>query len=299
MHLLTPASDEPRPPRFRQYGPTFRYLMETEVHVYAFSMAANVLLSFYPFLLVMVSFCRYVLGWDAAEQAIYVALKDYYPGQLGEFIERNLKASLLSGPLQVTSLFLLLFTANGIFEPLEVALNRAWGITANRSYFRNQLVSLGLVFACGGLALVSTILSALNQELWRQLGYSGAKLTLWTSLALFKMAAVPLSILALVLVYWLLPNGKVSIRALIPASIVVGVLLEVLKYLNLLLWPYLRIKLQREYGPFVYSVTIVLWAFLASMVVLAGADWAARTAQSLALQTRPEADTVKVESPQR
>ena len=275
-----------------------RYLMETEVHVYAFSMAANVLLSFYPFLLVMASFCRHVLGWNSAEQAIYVALRDYYPGQLGEFIERNLKATLdMSGPLQITSLLLLLFTANGIFEPLEVALNRAWGITKNRSFFRNQLVSLGLIFACGGLALASMVLTALNQELWKQLGWAGAHLTLWTNLALFKMAAVPVSILALLLVYYLLPNGKVNIRALIPVSIVVGVLLEVLKYLNLLAWPYLRVKLNREYGPFVYSVTIVLWAFLASMVVLAGADWAARTARALALQSTPEAATVDVESP--
>lgn len=294
MHLFTPA-DAPESPRpSRHYRPAIRYLMETEVHVYAFSMAANVLLSFYPFLLVMVSFCRYVLGWESAEQAIYVALKDYYPGQIGEFIERNLKASLMAGPLQVTSLLLLLFTANGIFEPLEVALNRAWGIGRNRSFFRNQLVSLGLILTCGALALISMLLTALNQELWRKLGFADAQLTLWTNLALFKMAAVPVSILALVLVYWLLPNGRISIRSVIPVSIMVGVLLEVLKYLNLLVWPFLRIKLEREYGPFVYSVTIVLWAFLASMVVLAGADWAARTARALALQSKAEADTLVV-----
>ena len=34
-------------------GLTFRYWMQTEVHVYAFSVAANVLLSFFPFLIVM------------------------------------------------------------------------------------------------------------------------------------------------------------------------------------------------------------------------------------------------------
>jgi hypothetical protein len=33
-------------------APTFRYWMQTEVHVYAFSVAANVLLSFFPFLIV-------------------------------------------------------------------------------------------------------------------------------------------------------------------------------------------------------------------------------------------------------
>ena len=55
-----------------------------------------------------------------------------------------------------------MFTANGIFEPLEVALNRVWGIPENRSFVRNQLVSLALIFACGGLALASLMLTALN-----------------------------------------------------------------------------------------------------------------------------------------
>jgi uncharacterized BrkB/YihY/UPF0761 family membrane protein len=49
-----------------------------------------------------------------------------------------------------------------------------------------------------------------------------------------------------------------------------------LKYLNLLAWPLLKPKLQKEYGPFYVSVTIVLFSFLSAMIVLAGAEWAAR-----------------------
>src|SRR5882724_11839081 len=111
-------------------GLTFRYWMETEVHVYAFSVAANVLLSFFPFLVVILSLCRYVFHWNAAVDAIYTALQDYFPDTAGDFIKRNLIATVESrGPLQFGSLGLLLFTANGVFEPLEVALNRVWGIT--------------------------------------------------------------------------------------------------------------------------------------------------------------------------
>ena len=68
-----------------------------------------------------------------------------------------------AGPVQIVSILLLFFTANGIFEPLEVALNRAWGITQNRSFFSNQLISLGLIFLCGGLVLLSAIFTAANQ----------------------------------------------------------------------------------------------------------------------------------------
>ena len=101
--------------------------METEAHVYALAVAASVLLSFYPFLIVMISFCRDVLHWPAAVDAIYLALDDFFAGEPGEFLVRNLQPCLVP-KLHVTSMLLLLFTANGIFEPLEVALNRAWGV---------------------------------------------------------------------------------------------------------------------------------------------------------------------------
>ena len=72
----------------------------------------------------------------------------------------------------------------------------------------------------------------------------------------------------LFLVYWLLPNRRLPWRSVVPVSIFVGLGLEALKYLNLLTWPFLRMKLESEYGPFINSVTIVLWSFLASMIVL-------------------------------
>jgi uncharacterized BrkB/YihY/UPF0761 family membrane protein len=62
----------------------------------------------------------------------------------------------------------------------------------------------------------------------------------------------------------------------------VGIGLELLKYVNLLLFPLWHRKLYAEYGPFTYSVTIVLWSFLGAMLILAGAEWAARRAQAKA-----------------
>jgi uncharacterized BrkB/YihY/UPF0761 family membrane protein len=257
----------------RRWHPTARYLAETEAHVYALAVSASVLLAFYPFLIVMLSFCTHVLHWPAAVEAIYLALNDFLPGDVGTFVKRNL---VLHGRLEYLSLFLLMFTANGIFEPLEVALNRAWGVKANRSYLKNQLVSLGLVFACGGLALLSLMLSAMNRQWLANWAGSYPGLATWLNLLFFKMAALPLSILALFLTYWLLPNRKVPAARVAPVAIVVGLGLEALKYVNLLVWPLLKQKLMREYGVFHNSVTILLWSFLGTLVVLAGAEWTAR-----------------------
>jgi uncharacterized BrkB/YihY/UPF0761 family membrane protein len=248
-------------------------LLETEAHVYALAVSASVLLSFFPFCNVMLSFCRNVLHWRAAEEAIYLALNDYFPGEMTTFIRRNLA---LKGDLHVASMFVLLFTANGIFEPLEVALNRAWGVTKNRTYLRNQLVSLAMIFACGALALLSVLFTAMNRQWVDALTGSFHGVGTWINLLLFKIAAVPLSILSLFLIYWLLPNRKIPPARVAPVAIYVGLILEAMKYVNLALTPWLEAKFEHEYFIFRHSVTILIWSFLASLIVLAGAEWTAR-----------------------
>jgi uncharacterized BrkB/YihY/UPF0761 family membrane protein len=269
---LIPYLTPERRARLELLRPTARYLSGTEVHVYALAISASVLLSFFPFLNVMLSVCRNLLHSRAAEDAIYLALNDYFPGELAGFLKRNLA---LQGQLQLTSMVLLLFTANGIFEPLEVALNRAWGQVKNRSYLKNQLVALGMIFLSGALALASLMLTALNRQ-WISSWGSLGPVQGWLNLLMFKLAAVPISILALFIIYWLLPNRKVPPARVAPAAIFVGLILEALKYVNLAVTPFLQSKLEHEYFIFRHSVAILLWSFIAAMVVLAGAEWSAR-----------------------
>ena len=262
----------------RALRPTFRYWMKTEVHVYAFSVAANVLLSFYPFLIVAAAVSSRFFNRQTALSAIDLALGDFFPDALGSFLHNNPPPQ---GKIEIISLVLLLFTANGVFEPLEVGLNNVWGITKNRSFFRNQLVSLALIFICGGLVLSSLLMTAFSQESFRKLTGTGpAWLPPWVFSAIplltFKMAAVPVTVLVLFLIYRYLPNGKPPVERVIPAAIVIGILLEVLKHINKWVWPGFYRKLDREYNVFKNSVTLILIGFLVSMLVLAGAEWSAR-----------------------
>ncbi|HTB15465.1 MAG TPA: YihY/virulence factor BrkB family protein [Bryobacteraceae bacterium] len=263
---------------FRALRPTFLYWMKTEVHVYAFSIAANVLLSFYPFLIVSVAVASKFFNRATALSAIDLALNDFFPDALGNFLHNNPPPQ---GKIEIISLFLLLFTANGIFEPLEVGLNHVWGIHKNRSFLRNQVVSLALIFLCGGLALGSLLMTAFTQESFRQLtGLSPAWLphSVFAAIPLltFKVAAASGTVFVLFLIYRFLPNGRPPLERVIPAAIVVGVLLEVLKHINRWVWPGFYQKLGREYNVFKNSVTLILIGFLVSMLVLAGAEWSAR-----------------------
>src|ERR1051326_2626846 len=96
--------------------PTLRYLSETEVHALAFSVAANVLLGFFPFLIVSVSISRIFFSRQTTISAIDFALRDYFPDALGSFLSSNLPARPVT---DWVAILLLLFSSNGIFEPLE------------------------------------------------------------------------------------------------------------------------------------------------------------------------------------
>lgn len=274
-----------------------RYLLSTEAHVYAFAIAANVMIAFWPFMLVMISLFRNVLEWPTAELAIYVGVKDYFPGRVGGFLSYNLNLlAPTSHKVEWLSLALLLFTANGVFLPLEVALNKAWGVKENRSLLKNQVVSMGLIFACGGLALLSAALGGAAQAAWleatgQNLQALRDQLTAYNAVSAAppllmmaaKLASVPMTILSLLLVYVYLPNTKVPVRVVLPRAILVGVALELMKWINLGVWPWVQTKFSREFGVFVNSVTILTWSFLAGLVVLAGAEWTAHRARAAAM----------------
>ncbi len=263
----------------RQIG---HYMLSTESHVYAFAVAANVLLSFWPFMLVLIALFRNVMGWPAAVTALYATIQDFFAGATGEFLAYNLEmVTQWRYRVEWLSMLLLLFTANGIFLPLEVALNRAWGVKENRSLLKNQIVSMGLIFACGFLALLSAALTGAGVQVWEAFfGKTGTSAP-WAIKMIAKAASLPVTILALFLIYAYLPNMRVPRRAILPRVVVVGLCLELLKWINLAIWPWLFRKFDREFGVFKHSVTILTWSFLAAMVVLAGAEWVSwRTRQT-------------------
>lgn len=254
--------------------PTARYLMTTEVHTYSFSVAANAILSFFPFIVLLLSLILNVFHSQTMYDVVISLLRDYLPtGQ--DFVIRNLRAMVAHRHrAEVLSMIMLLITSTGIFLPLEVALNKVWGFPRNRSYLRNQVVSLGLAFGSGLLALLSIALSA-SQRYALVLLFGTSHNIAFRSAAfgVTKFFAVMATITIFFLIYWILPNGPVRARHVLPAAIFAGLLSEVLKYTYIFALPWLNF--QEVYGPFSISVTLMFWAFLSGLLLLGGAHLSA------------------------
>jgi YihY family inner membrane protein len=252
---------------------TVRYLTKTEAHTFAFSVAANAILSFFPFMVLLIWLIRNVFHSQMMFDVVAQFLKEHLPTNQ-DFVIRNLDALVSTRRrVKMASIVILLITSTGVFLPLEVAFNRIWGFAKNRSYLGNQLVSLLLAFACGVLTLVSVVLAAGNQWALQfvMLGHRNIVFTVITAITL-KILATASSIGTFFLLYWILPHGKVSPRSVLPSAIAMGILWEMGRYLYVSALP--RLNFPEVYGPFSVSVTLMFWAFISGLMVLAGAQLA-------------------------
>jgi YihY family inner membrane protein len=263
-----------------------RYMTQTEVHTYAFSVAANAILSLFPFIVMLLTLFRLVFHSRVMDPMVGEMMGVFLPANQHFIMDQMIKT--LAHPHKSTQLYsviMLLVSSTGVFLPLEVALNQVWGVTKNRSYLHNQAVSLCLAFAVGALGMISVALTAGQQSLLTFIffGHVDNFVYQFLTVGMLHLCALVASILLFFLIYWILPNRKVPARAVLPTAIVIGVLWEVAKFLYVLVLP--RLDFQAVYGMFYVSVTLMMWAFLSGLLLLAGAHFSAtRYALSVARQ---------------
>jgi len=249
--------------------------MQTEVHTYAFSVAANAILSLFPFIVMMYTVARRVFHSQSMEVVIGNMVRYYLPtGQ--DFVVKNMSVvANAKSSVRVASVVMLLISSNGIFLPLEVALNRVWGVTKNRSYVRNQLVATGLALLVGVLAFASVSVTAFQHAVltlvfFRHVDNAAFKLA---AQSLLQISAGFLSVLLFFFIYWILPNRRLPWIAVLPSALVTGLSWELAKRLYMAALPWLDFR--SVYGPFATSVGLMLWAFLTGLLLLAGAHYSA------------------------
>jgi YihY family inner membrane protein len=269
-----------------------RYMTKTEVHTYAFSVAAQVILSLFPFIVLLLTLAQRVFHSPRLVDVVVQMVKNFLPSNQ-DFVMRNMRLlAVAHTETKIFSVVMLLITTTGVFLPLEVALNSVWGVRKNRNYIHNQIVSLGLATGVCVLAMASIGLSAAQASVMEFVFRGHIHNFFFTFIgdSFLRICAVFASIGLFFLIYWGLPNRKVPALAVLPTAIVIGILWEIAKYLYILALPHLDFR--SIYGPFEVSVGLIMWAFLSGLLLLAGA-YVSATRQ--ALREAHEADLEREE----
>jgi YihY family inner membrane protein len=115
--------------------------------------------------------------------------------------------------------------------------------------------------------------------------------TVMTAMTL-KVLATGCSIGMFFLLYWILPHGKVSARSVLPSAIAMGILWELGRYLYISALP--RLNFPEVYGPFSISVTLMFWAFISGLMILAGAQLASDFVPGMPALPEDETEFIEV-----
>jgi YihY family inner membrane protein len=262
--------------RWRKDGTALlTYLLDSEVHTFAFSVAANAILSFIPFIVLLYTLAFSVFHSTAMVKVVSDMVRYFLPSNQ-DFVARNLSdvanVSARHG-VQVFSLVMILIACTGIFLPLEVALNQAWGVTKSRNYLHNQMIAFGLAILMVALGMGSILANAGAQGLMTFLFLGHTDNLVFNAISHLWLTATTgvASILFFFSIYWLLPNRKVPWQPVLRASIYTGIIWLVAKYIFVALLPHM--DLQALYGRFYVSVGLLFWAYISGLILFAGAQF--------------------------
>ena len=243
--------------------------LRDEVPDHAAAMTYYGIFSLFPLMLLFMAIGGIVLqnnDW-VREQVIGLVVGLLPQGQdaLRKMIVDVIKAK---GTAAGVGLVLLLWSALGWFQVIDQNVNKIWGVSRSRPFIRGKLFALAMVGAIGGVALLSFGATA-GVRLLAQ--YTDA---IPGSAAVWQAVVTGLSLLVIALAFYLLyryvPQRRLRFEDIWPAALATAVLWELTRY-GLAIY-FEKNDLISGYGPIGAAMALLFWLYVASMIILIGAE---------------------------
>ncbi len=166
------------------------------------------------------------------------------------------------------------FSALGIFATIRQSVNIAWGIERRRGFFLQRLVDAALMLITSMLLLVSIVVSAVF-SFFEEIGHVVALDTEALRHSFIHIAGVTvpwgITCLVMTLTYWWLPNAKISIKQILPVSLLATFMFELVKFAFVTYLHHDADRLFSIYGIFLALMMFFVFVFAEAVVLLAGA----------------------------
>ncbi len=248
---------------------------------YAASIAYYALLSLFPAFLLGLA----LLGHATADAADRAAVLDfvlrYFPTQF-DFVIAQLDAFRTNRlSLGVAGTLALVWGALGVFGAITTAVNYAWGVEQQHSFWTHKLLSFLMLLVAGLILLIALVLVSASQLVGAS-WFAGVLvqfpgLLILRSLTI-RYATTLLFIAVVGLVYYFLPNAKVRFRDVWIGALFTGLLWK--GGLELLSW-YMRdmTRFTRVNGSIAAVVVFLGWVYVQAVILLYGAEFTAAYAR--------------------
>lgn len=254
--------------------------------MYAAAISYYVLFSLFPLLIVAVAVFGLVVRDQELETRAVDAIVDQIPEEidLRDQVQETVQGVTRSnnGLLGLAGLLGAAWTASGMFGALRRALNRAFEVPGSRPFLRAKLLDLAGVLGVMALALLSVTASAalgVARAVANGLFAGLVPNVLWA--LLYLLVPLAISFLTFLLVYRVVPSRTLGVSQLWAGALVAAAAFEAAKAgFGLYLANFGRY--QEVYGALGGVVAFLFFVFLASSILLYGAELASTMARDRA-----------------
>ena len=258
---------------FRRMWPSIYDLTTTEAYVSASAIAFNVLLSFFSFLVLIGSLLVNVFHWQRGYETFYLLLRSLVPKESSQIFWSLDRVTLgPGGKATVVSFALLIFSSMGIFQPIEMAFNRAWGFR-ERGVVRQYLVYLALVGGCAAILLLGIVLGSFYNAALESVSTS-LEARAWAFRFIGPIISLPFLVALIFLIYYVVPNGRIEAGNLVFPSVAMALLWVLMTLLFRVALPLL--DFEEAYHQLATLMALVTWVFISSYLLLLGAHLTTR-----------------------
>jgi membrane protein len=248
---------------------------------FASSIAYYALLSLFPFFLLAFSILGSVTANEADRASILAFVLRYFPRQF-DFVTMQLDALQQARlRLGIAGSLLMIWAAMGVFGAITSAINNAWGVEKQPSYFKHKLISFVMLVAAsllllGGLLLVSAI-NVIEAKWFAVVLVKTPGLEILKHLAV-RGASTVVFILVVGLIFYFVPNAKVRFRDVWVGAVLTGLLWR--GALFAFSW-YVRdmSRFSNVHGSIAAVVVFLVWIYTTAVLLLFGVEVTAANAR--------------------
>jgi len=254
---------------FKKMWPAIYDLTTTETYVNASAIAFNIMLSFFSFVVLVGSFLINIMHWQRGYETLYRLLRSIVPRESGAlFWSLDRVTQGPGGKATLVSFALLVFSSSGIFQPIEMALNRAWGFK-ERGVIKQYAVYLLLVLICGLIMLCPVALgSVYDLMLETAFGASPIRETLFRIIG--PVIALPFIVVLFFVIYYVVPHGKVHAGQVFFTATAMAVLWLIGTFAFRLALP--LFDFEESYRQLASMMALVTWLFITAFILILGAN---------------------------
>jgi membrane protein len=248
---------------------------------FAASIAYYALLSLFPFFLLIFAVLAGLTSDEAHRAAVLNFVLRYFP-QKFDFVIKQLDAMQQSGVrLGVAGSLLMVWASMGVFGAITSAVNHAWGVEKQPSYFKHKMISfVMLVMASLLLILALALVSAIDVAQTRLFAGAlngDARLVMLQGFAV-RWATTIVFIFVVGLIFYFVPNATVRFRDVWVGAVVTGLAWR--GALSGFSW-YVRDQsgFSNVHGSIAAVVVFLIWIYISAVILLYGVEVTAANAR--------------------